>query len=56
MEQGGRGIAKGEIVNEGRETEQEGRYMMKEEKDGNVRTIGMEGTSKYARREELKRA
>jgi hypothetical protein len=54
MEQGGRGMTEGEIGKEGKETEQERRYTMKEEKDGNMRT-GMEGTSKCARRELLKR-
>jgi hypothetical protein len=32
MEKGGRGMAKGEIVKEGRETEQEGRDVTEEEK------------------------
>ncbi len=47
-------MTEGEIGKEGKETEQERRYTMKEEKDGNMRT-GMEGTSKCARRELLKR-
>ncbi len=59
-------MEKGEIVKEGRETEQEGRYTMKEEKEGNMRTRdgrhkqvcqkrGIEKGNRWMGREEIHR-